>query len=67
MPTLRYGIKYNSVAASVGRFGWKIVDNEDEQRVMAQTDNKNDADLICNALNFNNIPGSYGYKLVEDE
>ena len=60
-------VEFDSVANSVGRFGWKIKSRKTEgYNIIAHCETKTNAEVVANALNFNASPSKYGYKLVVD-
>ena len=63
----RYHVVFDSVSNSVGRFGWKVIDTHNFDRIIANCDEKDHAELVCNGLNVNNKPSEYGLKLVDDD
>lgn len=43
---------------------YQIVDTENSDHLVAICDNRSDGEIVSAALNFNNKPSEYGYKLV---
>ena len=47
-------------------YNWQIIDTErDSFEIVATCRTLQDAQLVCNALNFNHKPRDYGYRLVD--
>lgn len=63
----RYQVSWDSIANMVGRYGWKVIDTHDFDKIIAHCDEKDLAQFVADALNVNDRPTEYGLKLVTGE